>query len=171
MLRSLVKSPLRPNFPLPDPLLCLPTFAPEAASPFLATHPKNAPLSPIIATLTKTNHFNSFACHTYEKMPGGPLPSSHPSQHRLANFGRRLPRFASRSLPASSRGSNLFSFCATRGKRGSGSGTISTAGCLWGFPSLLECADKNFKFGLPRAARGILPNLWRNPHGYCYHCH
>ena len=41
-------------------------------SPFLATHTKNAPVSPLLATLTKTKDLKSFVCHTYEKDPGGP---------------------------------------------------------------------------------------------------
>lgn len=42
-------------------------------NPFLATDPKNAPVSPIIATHPKTVSFKSFGCHTSKKRPGGTL--------------------------------------------------------------------------------------------------
>ncbi len=39
-------------------------------SPFPATDPKNAPVTPFIATLPKSLDFNSFACHTSEPPRG-----------------------------------------------------------------------------------------------------
>jgi|SRR5690242_15575568 hypothetical protein len=40
-------------------------------SPFLATHPRNRPVSPLLATLPKTASRKPFVCHTYETPPGG----------------------------------------------------------------------------------------------------
>ena len=59
-------------------------------SPSLATHPKNAPVSLLVATHPKTRHFKSFACHTYEKTIGG-TPCG-------GRFFRPLSTFACRHL-------------------------------------------------------------------------
>ncbi len=43
----------------------------ESLSPFFATDPKNAPITPFVATLPKSLDFKSFRCHTSETPPGG----------------------------------------------------------------------------------------------------
>src|SRR6266705_1354648 len=51
-------------------------------SPFLATHPKNRLLTPIIATLPKPHSRKPFACHT-SKTPRGVMVSSYPKRRAL----------------------------------------------------------------------------------------
>ena len=42
----------------------------ESLSPFFATDPQNAPITPFLATLPKSLDFNSFRCHTSEPPRG-----------------------------------------------------------------------------------------------------
>ena len=56
-------------------------------SPFIATHTKNAPVSPLLATLTKTKDLKSFVCHTYRKQGVG---SHFPSSRFAKGLGTRV---------------------------------------------------------------------------------
>jgi len=38
-----------------------------ALTPLFATHPEKTPITPFLATLTKTQDFKSFTCHTFLK--------------------------------------------------------------------------------------------------------
>jgi len=54
------------------PALITPSATPQfPLSPLVAAHPKNTPVSPLLATLTKTKDFKSFNCRTHEKSPEG----------------------------------------------------------------------------------------------------
>jgi hypothetical protein len=57
-----------------DPRL---TGPPIRVNPFLATHPDNAPITPVFATHPKTRDLKFFVCHTSEKQGGVPGAASH----------------------------------------------------------------------------------------------
>jgi hypothetical protein len=70
-------------------------------SPFLATHPKNQLVSPIIATLPEIPFRKSFACHTCDPLPHL-YASSSSMRYRRRTFVPSIRRRRVRRLLASS---------------------------------------------------------------------
>ena len=106
-----------------------------------ATHPRNPPLSPFIATLPKTHSCKPFACHTYDPLP--PLPIH--LDLFLHSFSRHSPARRGGSL------STAFAlpWCSASHKVARGDSPsylgLSTVGCrlLARSLSLLESAFTN----------------------------
>ena len=89
-----------------------------------ATHPRNSPVTPSPATLSKSPHFKSFPCHTYKTPPGGLrilltksfciaatvgsllfLPSAVAPGHTLSPRPESPPSFLAKSLSPSGQSS------------------------------------------------------------------
>ena len=87
----------------PGPPRALPPANLSPLSATLTSHPQlienTSPLSPVFATLTSRVTRKSFACHSYEKTPGGMGHIAVPELSELSNLSTFKPSSALRLVP------------------------------------------------------------------------